>query len=221
MTTKRYKPICRRLIDLLSDVPYFKPLNSVLPELPSLIRTDFTVTIAELDALFRVSDTLDELQAYCSRQHWSLLPIQILTQQLDELANEYGIAIYGNGSGVTVLKPVRQYSVLVKNGVDIINALFLNIDQRLLYELVDQHLVGEARHGYLEGISASRSFWRKWDDQVVLPPNFHWHSWLHHSIEIRQPKFIINDKGTNPMHLIRWQLILEWLTKRVNLSLVS
>lgn len=220
MTTKRYKPISRRLIDLLSDVPYIKPLNSVLPELPSLIRTDFTLTIAELDALFRVSDTLDELQANCARQHWSLLPIQILTQQLDELANEYGIAIFCNSSGVTVLKPARQYSVLVNNGVDIINALFSNIDQRLLYELVDQHLVGEARHGYLEGISASRSFWRKWDDQVVLPSNFKWHSSLHHSIEIRQPKFIINDKVTNPMHLIRWQLILEWLTKRVNLSFV-
>lgn len=220
MTTKRYKPISRRLIDLLSEVPYFKPLNSVLPELPSLIRTDFTVTIAELDALFRVSDTLDELQANCARQHWSLLPIQILTQQLDELANEYGIEIYGNGSGVTVVKPARQYSVLVKNGVDIINALFLKIDQRLLYELVDQHLVGEARHGYLEGISASRSFWRKWDDQVEVPPNFKWHSKRQYSTEIRKPELYIREKRTNPVHLIRWQLILEWLTKRVNLSLV-
>lgn len=219
MTTKRYKTISNRLVDLLSDVPFIKPLNSDLPGLPSIIRTDFTVTVSELDALFRVSDTLDELKANCARQHWSLIPVQFLTQQLDELANEFGIAIFGNGSGVTILKPARQYTVLVKNGVDIIDALFTNINQELLYELVDQHLVGEARHGYLEGISASKSFWKNWDDQVVLPPNIHWHSRLLHSVEIRQPIFIINDKVTNPMHLIRWRLILEWLTHKVNMSL--
>lgn len=220
MNTKRYMPINSRIEDLLSDVPCIKPLNSDLPDLPSIDRTDFRVTISELDALFRISDTLDELQANCSRQHWSLIPIHSLTQQLDELTNEYGIALFGDGNGVKVLKPARHYSVLVENGVDIINALFTNIDQKMLYGLVDQHLLGEARHGYLEGISASRSFWKKWDDQVLLPPNFQWHSKLHHSIEIRQLKFIINDKTINPMHLIRWRLILEWITNKVNLSLV-
>lgn len=213
-------PLNARLAILLSDVPFIEPLNNDLPELQPIIRTGFWLTIAELDSLLRISNSLSDLQANCVRQHWSLVPVHLLTQQLAELENEYGISLFSTDSDVSVLKPPRQFSVLSVNGADVINTLFANIDQKLLLELVEQHLIGEARHGYLDGISATKAYWKKWDDQVELPPNFQWHTKLQHSTEIRKPEFVIGEKRTNPVHLIRWQLILEWLTNRVNLSLI-
>jgi hypothetical protein len=218
---KRYMRINDRFTALLADVPYVQPLNTNLPDLKPIVRDEFSLSIKELDYIFRKSNSLNDVQINCDRNHWPLLFVNALIDQIAVLKDEYGITLFYTDGDNSILKPPRLYSAISSSGVDVLNALSTNIDRKMRFELVEQHLNGEARHGFLNGISASKSFWKQWDDKVKLPAGFQWQSKIQQSIVIRKLELINGDKTNNLVHLIRWQLILEWLASKLNISITT